>query len=99
MSQHVLPIRTYFNIFGLLLGLLVLTVVAAEIDLGRFNLTVAMAIAVTKALLILLYFMHVKFSSKLTWAFAGASFLWLGIMITLFFQDYLTRGWLPIPGK
>ncbi len=99
MSQHVLPVRVYYQIFGLLLLLLFLTVGAAFVDLGRANLAVAMAIAVAKAVLILLFFMHVKFSSKLTWAFAGASFLWLGIMMVLFFQDYQTRDWLPIPGK
>ena len=99
MSQHILPLRTYFLIFASLLGLLLLTVGAAYVDLGRFNHLTAMAIATLKAVLILLYFMHVKFSSKLTWIFSGAAFFWLFIFFALGFNDYLTRDWLPIPGK
>ena len=99
MSQHILPLRTYFTIFFALLGLLILTVGAAYVDLGRANLLVAMGIATVKALLILLFFMHVKFSSRLTWIFAGSAFFWLLIFFVLSFNDYQTRAWFPLPGK
>ena len=62
---------------------------------GRAAVTIALSIAAAKSLLILLYFMHVKFSPKMVYAFAGAGFLWLGIMFTLILSDYLTRNWPP----
>jgi cytochrome c oxidase subunit 4 len=100
MSQHILPVRTYLIVFGALLLLLLLTVGAAyAVDVGRWNIVIALAIAATKAVLIMLYFMHVKFSNKLTWVFSGAAFFWLGILLFLTMNDYTTRFWLPIPGK
>ena len=106
--QHILPVRTYLNIFGALMALLFLTVWVYDprprawfswLDLGSFNLVIALLIATTKAVLIMLYFMHVRFSNKLTWVFSGASFFWLGILLILTMSDYTTRLWLPIPGK
>lgn len=97
VHDHVVPIRTYVSVLAALMFLVVLTVAAACIDLNRllhapfWNLTVAMLIAVTKAILIILFFMHVKYSSRLVWAFATAAFVWLGIMMTLSLSDYLTR--------
>jgi cytochrome c oxidase subunit 4 len=81
------------------MALLALTVGAALIDLGPFQFAVSMAIAVAKAVLIILFFMHVRYSSRLTWIFSGASFLWLMVLIGITVSDYLTRGWLNIPGK
>lgn len=98
-SEHVMSVKSLVTIFGLLLGLMALTVIMAFIDLGPLGVPVAMAIATAKAVLILLYFMHVKFSDKLVWVFSGAAFYWL---LILFFQslfDYLTRGWLTVLGK
>src|SRR3954466_2704265 len=93
------PLRTYYIIFAWLMGLLVLTVLAAQIDLDHLfpglNLLVAMIIAVAKGALVVLFFMHVKQSSKLTWIFATAAFIWLGIMFTYAFSDYLARKSLP----
>src|SRR5205823_3786366 len=88
-------VQKYLVIFGLLMLGLVLTVIAARIPLGPMNLTVALMIGGAKALLVVLYFMHVKEASKLTWVFAGAAFMWLAIMIALTFGDYLTRDNLP----
>ena len=99
MTHHTVPLKTYFVIFGVLLLLLLATVGVAEINLGSLNTELALAIAVTKALLILLYFMHVKYSDRLTWCFAFAAFLWLGVLMALCMSDYLTRGWLGIEGK
>ncbi len=88
-------LRTYWVIFYWLMGLLVLTLIAGRINLDRIvgglNAVVALTIATIKGMLVVLFFMHVKKSSKLTWTFASAAFIWLVIMITLTFNDYLTR--------
>jgi cytochrome c oxidase subunit IV len=96
---HVTPVRTNLIVFGVLMGLLLVTVVAAYIMPESIGIAVAMLIATVKAVVVLLYFMHVRFSSRLTQVFAGAAFLWLGIMLVLGVTDYLSRGWLPVPGK
>jgi cytochrome c oxidase subunit 4 len=96
MTGHVVPIRTYFFVFVALMALLVLTVVVSWIPLGSGNLAVAMTIGIIKATLIILFFMHVRYSSKLVWVFAASSFVWLAIMLLITFSDYLSRGWIPI---
>ena len=65
----------------------------APLDLGRLNTVAALAIACFKALIVVLYFMHVKYSTRLTWAVVAGSVFWLGILLTLTFSDYLTRAW------
>jgi cytochrome c oxidase subunit IV len=99
MTQHVMPVRTNIAVFVALLVLLVLTVGAAELPLGGWHVPVAMTIATIKAALIALFFMHVLYSHRLTMVISVASFLWLGIMVALTLNDYLTRGVLHIPGK
>lgn len=94
MSGHVLPARTYYAIFGALIALTGLTVAVAYFDLGAFNTVVAMAIAVLKATLVVLFFMHVRYSTRLTWVFAAAGFFWLVILILLTLSDYVSRQWL-----
>ncbi len=93
MSEHGGLNTTYFVVFALLLILLFATVDIAFRTLGPFGPAVAMAIATTKAVLVVLYFMHVKFASRLTWIFAGAGLLWLAILFGLTFSDYATRDW------
>ena len=78
--------------------LTVVTYLVAKVDLGRFNAIVALTIAVIKALLVVLYFMHLRYSSRLTWIFVGAGFFWLLIMIVLTLSDYMTRDWVSISG-
>ena len=73
--------------------LTVLTVWVSRIDLGALNTTVAMAIAIVKATVVILWFMHVIHSPRLTWIVVISSFLWLAVMFVLFFADYATRGW------
>jgi cytochrome c oxidase subunit 4 len=90
-TPHIVTPRTYVLIWAALMLLLFATLGLALLNLSPFNVALALTIAVTKMLLILLYFMHVKFSSRLTWLFAGAGFLWLLIMITLTMTDYLAR--------
>ena len=75
-----------------------ITVKAAYIDLGSFNIILALGIAVTKAILVILYFMHVRYSPNLTRLVVAGAFLWLLILLVITMSDYLSRGWLPIPG-
>lgn len=95
--HHIVSVRMNLIIFGVLLVLLILTVAVAQVDFGPLNVVIALTIAIVKAVLIMLYFMHVRFSSRLTWVFAGAAFLWLAILLTTV-GDYITRAWLTGPG-
>ena len=97
-EPHIGP-KTYFIIYGVLLGLMALTVFAALFDLGAANFAVAMGIATVKMVLIILYFMHVRYSDKLTWVFSSAAFFWLLIFIIGTLNDYLTRGVLGSSGR
>ena len=97
-QPHIGP-KTYFVIYGALLGLMALTVAAAQFDLGAANFAVAMGIATVKMVLIILYFMHVRYSDKLIWVFSSAAFLWLLIFLVGTLNDYFTRGYLEVPGK
>ena len=96
MSEHIVPIRTYVIIFVALMLLTGLTVLVANYDLGKMNAIVALTIAVIKGLLVVLFFMHVKYSSRLTMVFVAAGFVWLVIMVALTLSDYLTRPWIPV---
>ena len=95
MSEHIVSRKTYFTIFIALMILTGLTVWVATFDLGRMNAVVALTIAVVKGLLVVLYFMHVRYSSRLTMVFVAAGFVWLIIMVSLTLSDYLTRPWSP----
>jgi cytochrome c oxidase subunit 4 len=95
MSEHILDTKVYLKIFGLLIGLTVVTVVAAFINLGPLNTPIALLIAVVKATFVLLFFMHLKFSSQLNKVFAVAGLLWLIVLIGFTMSDFLTRPWLP----
>jgi cytochrome c oxidase subunit IV len=89
---HQDPLRVYFAVFGALMLLTALTVFAAMQDLGPFNVVVALVIACTKAVLVVLFFMHVRHSPKLTWAVIAGGFVWLILLLTMTLIDYLTRG-------
>ena len=93
MASHILPTRVYYTIFAILLLCTYLTVQAAFLDLGAMNTVVALGIATFKATIVILFFMHVKYSTKLTWAVVIGSIFWLGILLALTMTDYLTRGW------
>jgi cytochrome c oxidase subunit IV len=97
MSEHIVEKKTYYRVFAALMALLGATVTIAYIHLGELNIIAALTIAFIKATLIILYFMHVRYSSRLLWIFVGAGFFWLGILFALSFSDFLTRGWLPMP--
>lgn len=98
MSEHVVPTRTYYAIFIALIVLTAGTVWVATLDLGRLNIIAALAIAVIKAALVLLYFMHLRYSPRLTWLIVSVAFVWLAILIGLTMSDELTRVWLHVLG-
>lgn len=97
-SDHVVSVKLYLAIFATLMVLTALTVWVAFIDLGTMNTFVALAVAVTKATLVILFFMHVKYSSKLTWLVVVSGFFFLAIMLALTMSDIVSRGWLGTPG-
>jgi cytochrome c oxidase subunit 4 len=91
--------RLYLVVFVVLLALTALTVLVASVDLGPLNTPVALGIAAGKAMLVVLFFMHLKEAPGILWLAAGAGFFWLGILILLTMSDVATRGVLSIPGK
>ena len=98
MSGHVSPKSVYYGIFGALMVLTAVTVGVAFINLGPMNFPVAIGIAITKATLVILFFMHAKYSSRLTKLFVGTAFFFLFIMLGLSLTDYLSRGLRTYPG-
>jgi cytochrome c oxidase subunit 4 len=94
--MHIASPRLYLMVFAALMVMTIITILAALVDLGRLNLTVALAIAVTKATLVVLFFMHVKYSPRMIQVAAGAGFVWLGIMVVLTLSDYFTRNILAL---
>jgi cytochrome c oxidase subunit IV len=99
-TPHVVSVKLYAAIFTALLLLTLSTTGMAFIDLGGdLNAVLAVAIAIVKALLVILFFMHVRYSSRLTWVFVGAGFSWLLILLTLTMTDPLARGWLSLVGQ
>ncbi|PZR79389.1 MAG: caa(3)-type oxidase subunit IV [Chthoniobacterales bacterium] len=93
MNENAPTGRTYIFNGIALLAFLALTIAAAYVSLGPLNTAVAMAIALAKGTLILLFFMHIRYSKPLLWVFVGAGFFWLGIMFILALSDFMTRGW------
>lgn len=86
--------KVYFTVFVALILLTLTTAGVAFVNLGgTWNVVLALAIAVAKAALVMLYFMHLRYSSYLTTLFAGAGIFWLGILIVLTLTDYVSRGW------
>jgi cytochrome c oxidase subunit 4 len=93
MSDHAITPRTYYVVFAVLMVLLLATIAVAYIHLGPFNIVAALAIAITKALLVVLYFMHARTSDRLVWVFIAAGLVWLVILLGGTAHDVLTRGW------
>ncbi len=97
--EHVTPVRTYILVCGALLVLTLATYIAAFVNLGPFNTLVALGIAAIKAILIALFFMHARYSTGITRIVIFAGLVWLVILISGTMNDFITRGWLGIPGK
>ena len=95
--SHISSKSVYFTIFGSLMALTALTVWVAFLQLGSLNFPVAITIALIKASLVVLFFMHVKYSSKLTKLLVGSTFFFLASLFGLTMTDYLSRGWMASP--
>ena len=95
MKPEAPTLRTFAKVWGALMILLLATILVAQFDLGRLSLAVALAIAVTKAVLIILFFMHVRYGSREVLVFAGAAYLWVAILMAGTLYDYATRNWVP----
>jgi cytochrome c oxidase subunit 4 len=94
MSEHIVSTRVYFTIYALLMALTATTVAVSFADLGKVNDIAALTIAVTKAVLVILYFMHVRYGNRFTGLVVASGFAWLALLILLTLADELTRGWL-----
>ncbi len=92
MSEQIVSPRVYLGVFALLLLLTALTVSSAAFDMGAMNTVVALTIAVVKAVLVVLFFMHVRYSPRLTWLIISGGIVWLVILISFTLSDPLTRG-------
>ena len=99
MTEHIDSIRTYTLVLLALLVLTAATTLVAFVDLGAFSVVVALAIAVCKMLLVALFFMHVRHSTKLTKLVVLGGLLWLSILLMLTLSDFTTRGWIGVPGR
>lgn len=98
-SEHIDSVKTYALVLLALLGLTVLTTLVAFVDLGNFSVVVALLIAVTKMLLVALFFMHVRYSTRLTRLVILGGLMWLAILLLLTLSDFFTRSWIGVPGK
>src|SRR5689334_7390905 len=97
MSEHIVSVRVYLTVFLILMVGTGLTVAAAFVEFpGKLNTVVALTIAVTKATFVVLYFMHVRYSSRLIWVIVASALFWMAIMFALTFSDYLTRSWMSV---
>ena len=92
-QHHIVPVNIYYGIFTLLLLMTGVTVAVAYVDLGRLNAVATLAIACFNALIVVLYFMHVKYGSRLIKLTVIAGLYWIGIIFALTLGDYLTRAW------
>jgi cytochrome c oxidase subunit IV len=99
MSEHVDSIKTYTAVWLVLLALTGVTTAVAYVDLGAFSVVVALGIAVCKMLLVALFFMHVRHSTRLTRLVLVGGLLWLAILLTFTLADVWTRGLLGVPGR
>jgi cytochrome c oxidase subunit 4 len=94
--MHSLPsVRTYVAVWAILTFMTFATYYIAQIDLGQWNIVIALLIAFFKMTLVILFFMNAKADSPLTKLFAGAGFFWMALLLGQFFIDYLTRSWMP----
>lgn len=91
---HIAPSSMYYKVFAALIVGTILTVLAAKVDMGPLNNVVMLLIACTKATLVILFFMHVRWSTRLTWVIAMSGFFWLLLLFSVI-GDYISRGWVP----
>src|SRR5262245_4142564 len=99
MNEHLDSVKTYVLVFAALIALTIITTVVAFVDLGGFSIVAALGIATCKMLLVALWFMHVRHSSRLTKLVLLGALLWLAIMLVFTMADVVTRGALGVPGR
>ena len=95
MSEHIVSPKIYATVFLILLLMTATTTLVSAVNLGPWNTVAALGIAVFKATLVVLFFMHLKYSPRLTHTVLLGGLFWLSILIALTLSDFLTRGWLP----
>jgi cytochrome c oxidase subunit 4 len=98
-GEHVVSPKLYVGIFVFLLIMTGLTVLAASVDLGAWNPVVALVIATMKATTVILFFMHVKYSTRMTQIVIVSALFFLALLLGLTLTDYLSRGWMSYPNK
>lgn len=98
LSHHIRPVKEYFIIYVALMILMGLTIAASYIHfpIEAINVIIALIIAVIKAVLVVLFFMGVKYSTRLTWLWASIGFIWFLLMFGTL-SDYVTRNWIQLP--
>jgi len=98
MAGHLSAKKVYYAVFAALMVLTAITVLVAFVNLGALNFPIALGIAITKATLVILFFMHLKYSSRMTKLICGTAFFFLVVLFGLTLSDYLSRGWHTAPG-
>jgi cytochrome c oxidase subunit 4 len=98
-EHHIVPKRVYILVFLSLIALTWVTTLVAEIDLGALNIYVALSIAIFKASLVVLFFMHVKYGTRLTKMIVLCGLYWLLLLLFIAMADLWTRGWMGVPGR
>lgn len=96
---HIVPKRIYFLVFIALIILTWVTALVSTVDLGRWNIFVALLIAIIKASLVVLFFMHVWYSTRLTKMVVGSGLFWLILLLFITMADIWTRNWMGVPGR
>ena len=95
-SAHIQPVRIYLIVYAALMVFMALTIWVSYMNFGPLNVPIALLIAIIKTTLVVLFFMGVKFGTKLTWLWAAVGFIWLLLMFGTL-GDYVTRNWIQLP--
>jgi cytochrome c oxidase subunit 4 len=98
-THHIVPKRVYFSVFAALIALTWVTAWVATIDLGRLNFVIAISIAIFKASLVALFFMHLAWATKLTKMIVFSGIYWLILLLFITMEDFWTRGIMGVPGR
>jgi cytochrome c oxidase subunit 4 len=98
-GHHIVPKKIYFAVFAALIALTWLTAFVSTVDLGRLNLVVALSIALFKASLVILFFMHMFYANRLTRMVLFSGIYWLILVLLIVMIDIWTRGWMGVPGR
>ncbi len=96
MTDHIVPPKVYIGVFAVLILMTATTTAVSFVDLGPWSTVVALGIAFFKATLVVLFFMHIKYSRRLMQITIGGGLFWLAIMLALTLSDFMSRSWLPV---